>query len=268
MKIPVFDADWPQSWKESFKYDRLEVLDELTPASLGYAYAYAQRRTQILAAVETHVPKYSHILDIAAAQGNFSLWLAEKGYKVTWNDLRDELTGYVQMKRDHGDVTYRSGNCFDLSFDRLFDAVLVTEIIEHVAHPDDFLKKVSTLVRPGGKIILTTPTGEYFFNRLPKFSECSDPSQYESIQFKPNSNGHIFLLHVNEIRELAARAELMAEEIITYSNVLTSGSAKTNALLAWLPRTIVEAVERLTVTRGRFLRPLNTNTLAVLTRTN
>jgi len=59
-----------------------------------------------------------------------------------------------------------TGNVFELSFPEVFDAVLITEVIEHVAHPDAFLKKVSALVRLGGCIVLTTPNGRYFRNRF------------------------------------------------------------------------------------------------------
>jgi 2-polyprenyl-3-methyl-5-hydroxy-6-metoxy-1,4-benzoquinol methylase len=41
----------------------------------------------------------------------------------------------------------------------LFDAVLITEVIEHVAHPDEFLAKTAALVKPHGSIVLTTPNG-------------------------------------------------------------------------------------------------------------
>ena len=40
------------------------------------------------------------MLDLAAGQGNFSLALAERGYRVTWNDLRGDLEGYVRLKLD------------------------------------------------------------------------------------------------------------------------------------------------------------------------
>ena len=46
-------------------------------------------------------------------QGNFTLRLAELGYRVTWNDIRQDLAGYVQLKWKTGDVTYRPGNILE-----------------------------------------------------------------------------------------------------------------------------------------------------------
>jgi 2-polyprenyl-6-hydroxyphenyl methylase/3-demethylubiquinone-9 3-methyltransferase len=233
--------DWPQSWQESYFYDQSEIYGQIS--HYGYAYAYDNRRRETLRLLTEVLSPGARVLDVAAAQGNFSLALAELGFDVTWNDLRAELADYVRLKHEHGKIEYIAGNAFELAFPSLFDAVLITEIIEHVAHPDDFLAKAAALVRPGGYIVMTTPNGGYFKNRLPKFSECDDPSIFESAQFKPNADGHIFLLHVDEIEPLAKRAGLSVEKIALFTNPLTAGHVKTEPLLKILPRRIVEIAE-------------------------
>lgn len=234
--------DWPPSWKESYFYDQSEIYGEISHH--GYAYAYANRRRETLRLLTEVLEPGARILDVAAAQGNFSLALAELGFDVTWNDLRTELADYVRLKQERGKITFAPGNAFELQFPSLFDAVLITEIIEHVAHPDDFLAKAAALVRPGGSIVMTTPNGGYFKNSLPKFSECADPAIFESVQFKPNADGHIFLLHVEEIEPLARRAGLSIEKIVLFTNPLTAGHVKTEPLLGILPRGLVNFGER------------------------
>jgi 2-polyprenyl-6-hydroxyphenyl methylase/3-demethylubiquinone-9 3-methyltransferase len=236
--------DWPKSWQESAFYDQSEIYGEIS--HYGYAYAYENRRRETLRLLTEVLSPGARILDIAAAQGNFSLALAELGFDVTWNDLRAELADYVRLKYERGKIAYAAGNAFELSFPALFDAVLITEIIEHVAHPDDFLVKAAALVKPGGYIVMTTPNGGYFKNRLPKFSECADPTVFEAMQFKPNSDGHIFLLHADEIEPLARRAGLTVEKIVLLTNPLTTGYMKTESLLKVLPRGIVRAAENVT----------------------
>jgi 2-polyprenyl-3-methyl-5-hydroxy-6-metoxy-1,4-benzoquinol methylase len=233
--------DWPQSWKESYLYDQSEIYGEIS--HYGYAYAYDNRRRETLRLLSEVLSPGARVLDVAAAQGNFSLALAELGFDVTWNDLRAELADYVRLKQERGKIEFAAGNAFELAFPSLFDAVLITEIIEHVAHPDDFLAKAAALVRPGGYIVMTTPNGGYFKNRLPKFSECADPSVFESMQFKPNADGHIFLLHADEIEPLAERAGLVVEKIALFTSPLTAGHMKTEALLKILPRGMVQIVE-------------------------
>jgi 2-polyprenyl-3-methyl-5-hydroxy-6-metoxy-1,4-benzoquinol methylase len=242
VKRIVPEPDWPQSWKESFFYDQNEIYGEISHH--GYAYAYENRRRETLRLLTEALEPGARILDVAAAQGNFSLALAELGYDVTWNDLRAELADYVRLKYERGKIGYAPGNAFELAFPSLFDAVLITEVIEHVAHPDEFLAKTAALVRPGGYIVMTTPNGGYFKNRLPKFSECADPAVFESMQFKPNADGHIFLLHVDEIEPLANRAGLEVEKISLFTNPLTAGHVKTESLLKILPRGLVSVAER------------------------
>jgi len=241
MKRVYPDAGWPSSWKYSYHYDLVEIYGEKT--QLGYAYAYQNRRDLTLEFLSEVLPPGAHVLDIAAAQGNLTLALAERGYHVTWNDLRSELAGYVQAKYESGTVSFAPGNAFDLKFPKPFDAVLITEVIEHVAHPDDFLNKVAKLVRPGGFIIMTTPNGRYFKNNLPRFSDCSDPSVFESVQYKPDSDGHIFLLHRDEVEQFARTAGLCIDRVCMFNNPLTCGHIKLERLLKVLPKPVVNACE-------------------------
>lgn len=241
MKRVYIQESWPDSWKYSYPYDLEEVYGEIT--NRGYAYAYDNRRRQTLRLLTQVLCPGARILDIAAAQGNFSLTFAEMGYDVTWNDLREDLAGYVRLKQERGEIHFAPGNAFELNFPYSFDGVLITEIIKHVAHPDDLLVKTAQLVKPGGYIVMTTPNGAYFRNTLPKFSECADPTVYETVQFKPNADGHIFLLHPDEVQPLASRAGLEVEKIVLFSNPLTNGHMKMELLLRALPRSLVDTVE-------------------------
>jgi 2-polyprenyl-3-methyl-5-hydroxy-6-metoxy-1,4-benzoquinol methylase len=248
MKRLYIEDTWPDSWKYSYPYDLLEIWGEVSHR--GFAYAYANRRSQTLALIREVLPSGSTILDVAAAQGNFSLTLAEEGYQVTWNDLREDLAGYVQSKYETGTITYAPGNVFELNFEEKFDCVLITEIIEHVAHPDQFLKKISVMVKKGGFVVMSTPNGGYFRNNLPRFLECPDPAQYEKMQFKPNSDGHIFLLWPDEIEWLAKESGLTLDRHILFTNPLTAGHIKLEGILKLLPRSIPERMEVLSQKLG------------------
>jgi 2-polyprenyl-3-methyl-5-hydroxy-6-metoxy-1,4-benzoquinol methylase len=244
MKRVYIQENWPDTWKYSYPYDLEEVYGEITYR--GYAYAYNNRRRHTLRLLTEVLAPGARILDIAAAQGNFSIALAEIGYHAVWNDLREDLADYVRLKHERGEISFAPGNAFELEFPTKFDAVLITEIIEHVAHPDQFLIKASKLVKPGGYIVMTTPNGAYFQNPLPKFSECPNPAVYEAVQFKPNSDGHIFLLHPDEVRLLAARSGLEVEHLVLFTNPLTNGFMKMEYLLRVLPRWLVNGIEAVT----------------------
>jgi 2-polyprenyl-3-methyl-5-hydroxy-6-metoxy-1,4-benzoquinol methylase len=267
MKKIVFDNSWPASWKDCYNYDLLEIYKD--PSHRGHTYQYENRFEHTLELVKKVSQPGAKILDLAAAQGNFSLSLSELGYDVTWNDLREELVDYVKLKYESGTINFLPGNIFELKLEKQFDIVLLGEVIEHVAHPDKFLKTVAQLVRPGGHIVMTTPNGEYFRNNLPKFSDCSDPSQFEVIQFKPDADGHIFLLHLDEVESLASQADLNLVEIQLFNNPLTRGALKSEPLLKLIPQSWVDTFEKFTQLLPFFLsKKLHINMIILLTRSN
>jgi 2-polyprenyl-6-hydroxyphenyl methylase/3-demethylubiquinone-9 3-methyltransferase len=244
VKAPRPAADWPYSWIQLHEFDRVEIHgDRSNP---GHTRAYGTRARHLLEMAASVLSPGDRILDLAAAQGNYTLWLAERGYDVTWNDLRADVEGYVRLKWERGVVHYAPGNAFEVSFPKPFDLVLITEIIEHVAHPDEFLRKVATLVRPGGYVLMSTPNGGYFLSDRPRFSDTADASQYEAMQFQPDASGHIFLLHEDELAPLAAAAGLTVREVRLFTNPLTNGHLKTARLHRVLSDRVLRAVEDFT----------------------
>ncbi len=243
MKRLELDPSWPASIGESHHYDELELWG--SRADPGYTLAYRARFDEAIGLVRRTKAPPALVLDVAAAQGNLSLTLAEMGYRVVWNDIRSELVEYVKKKHEHGSISFRPGNVLDLSFDERFDVVLAGEVIEHVAHPDVFLARLAELMTEDGAIVITTPNGGYCRNKLPRFSDCPDPSIYESVQFRPNADGHVFLLHADELHELARRAGLRVESLHLFANPLTCGHMKLRHVLPFLPLRVVAGAEGL-----------------------
>ncbi|MDR3697543.1 hypothetical protein [Mucilaginibacter sp.] len=76
----------------------------------GYAYGYRIRHENTIALIKKVTKKGDRILEITAAQGNFSLKLAKLGYEATWNDIREDLAEYVEMKKETHTIMYRLKN--------------------------------------------------------------------------------------------------------------------------------------------------------------
>jgi 2-polyprenyl-3-methyl-5-hydroxy-6-metoxy-1,4-benzoquinol methylase len=236
VELPHFNQDWPASWKLSHQYDQREIGVDFS--RLGYRYAYQLRMAKLLDAVERNVPTGASVIDVGAGQGTLSLRLAEAGYKVTWNDYREELVGYVQLKYQRGDISYEPGDIFKKTGVGLFDAVVAAEVIEHVAHPDELLLSLSTLVEANGTIVVSTPNGANIFNKLPSYFEIQDPSALEGIQFQPDSDGHLFLLLPSELITLATRAGLTVCSIELVQTHAAYAVAKIAPALMRYPRVI------------------------------
>jgi hypothetical protein len=116
---------------------------------------------------------------------------------------------------------------------------------------------------------MTTPNGEYLRNNLPKFSDCSDPSQFEDVQFKPDADGHIFLLHLNEVESLAHQTGLEVVEIQLFNNPLTRGALKSEPLLKLIPQSWVNALENFTQSLPLLLsKKLHINMIVLLKSSN
>ncbi len=168
MRRVVPDGSWPESWTYSYRYDLMEVYGDRSERH--YTFPYANRVRKAVDLVRSVSSPPASVLDVAGGQGNVTLQLAELGYDVTWNDIRSDLVGYVQLKHDRGKVKYCPGNVFDVEFDACFDVVLLAEVIEHVAHPDELLRRARSLVCPEGHVVITTPNVSYFIKSLPRFS--------------------------------------------------------------------------------------------------
>ena len=113
-------VDWPKSWVDSYSCDREEVFGK--PTNLGYAYAYRNRRKQTLRLVTEVVKPDATILDVAAAQGNFTSSGAWLSSYLERPESRFSRASYVQRKHERGDVSYMVGNALELTLG--FDCVL------------------------------------------------------------------------------------------------------------------------------------------------
>ncbi len=124
-----------------------------------------------------------------------------------------------------------SGNLFDLDPEKIgqFDLVIACEIVEHVAHTVDLLLQLKRFVGPGGRILITTLNGGYFRNKLTAHSEIQDFTALDKQQFKPDSDGHLFLITPQEMESLAHASRLGSASVHWYCGP----RRRLQATLAW-----------------------------------
>lgn len=104
--------------------------------------------------MQLHCPVGGSVLDLAAGTGAMSLRLSDMGYKVT-------ATDYVTENfRLHDSIPFFKADLnanFALGHEEQFDAIMASEIIEHLENPRHFARQCFKVLKNGGKVILSTP---------------------------------------------------------------------------------------------------------------
>jgi 2-polyprenyl-3-methyl-5-hydroxy-6-metoxy-1,4-benzoquinol methylase len=106
--------------------------------------------------VEGFMPGKGDILDIGCATGFFLDAARQRG----WNPYGVELSDYSSdiARKKIGTDRIITGRVEDAAFkDATFDAIVMTDVIEHVCDVHSFLGEVSRILKPGGIISITTP---------------------------------------------------------------------------------------------------------------
>ncbi len=160
------------------------------------------------------------VLDVACAQGNFALLLAEAGFDVTALDLSEEFLAYAKKKYSHGKIEFIHANVMDYQSGQPFDTVICGEVIEHVAYPKDLLAAASRNLKTGGHLILTTPNGNEWGSPLKTYSEIEDVSALIPRQF--HFGDHLFLYTENELRSLLSECGFETVEVTKFNSAYLS----------------------------------------------
>lgn len=115
-----------------------------------------QRGNLILAVLQSRVDvENSHILDFGCGSGGISLQMAHAGARVTALDIDewklDQLRAAAEREQVHLNIVNK------LPHQQKFDMVLLVDVLEHVSDPFTCIKQITTVLKSGGLIYLSTP---------------------------------------------------------------------------------------------------------------
>lgn len=94
------------------------------------------------------------ILDVGAYTGENMLWLSAGGWTVIGVEPNHKAASIAQQLG----CSVRSAYLEDCHFpDAAFDAAYLSQVIEHLLEPQKMLAELRRILRPGGRLLLTTP---------------------------------------------------------------------------------------------------------------
>lgn len=230
-------------------------------------WAYGRLRA-LLALAHAQQLRPKRVLEVAAGDAALSACLEQAGCEVVANDLRSEnleksIANFTNCNR----IRLLAGDVFDLSpaDTGMFDLVVACELMEHVAYASDLLKQLKRFLLPGGHMLITTPNGSYFRNRLPTYSQIRNFQELEAKQFKPDADGHLYLITGDEIAAIAQDAGLEIAYMLLWGTPFISGDCGFRHISRILPRKCWYSLElACQQLAGHFLNRLATSLLVVL----
>lgn len=106
------------------------------------------------------------VLDIGCSEGMLAILLAREGLRVVGIDINPGAIAYAETLRAQEEPFVRERARFlhgDILTTPLeagpFDTVIIGEVIEHLVLPERLLDFGLSLLRPGGRLVVTTPFG-------------------------------------------------------------------------------------------------------------
>ena len=221
------------------QHDMQEIWDrKLAP------YIWNQYHNQLDTYLKFAGNEPQDILDVGCAQGTLALLLAERGHRVVAVDLRPEFLEYAGSRHTSGDIRFIQANVLDGDIPGLYDLVFANQIIEHLVYPERLLQCLKSRLKPGGRLVVTTPNGSYVKNSLPSYRELGNPKDWEHMQFTADGDGHFYAYLSEELVDIFNAVGFRHIEARFFETPFISGHMKVRYLHGWLPTPLLRGADR------------------------
>ena len=99
---------------------------------------------------------HGSVLDLGCGYGAILSRLTPKEYV----GIEADPTVFRWLKKTYPNHTFlqRDLDTDQLELNQAFDTVVMLAVIEHLKRPENILQQISTYLKPGGKLVLTTPS--------------------------------------------------------------------------------------------------------------
>ncbi|MBC7571999.1 MAG: methyltransferase domain-containing protein [Spirosoma sp.] len=120
------------------------------------------------AIVELNRPN-AKILDVGCGNGNNSRQMASLGFDVLGIDISAKTIETARSLNTYPNLRFENIPAEELDIDDKFDAIICSEVVEHLHAPQPVVHTLSTLLKPDGVLLVTVPNGygprEFFMTK-------------------------------------------------------------------------------------------------------
>jgi SAM-dependent methyltransferase len=99
------------------------------------------------------------VLEVGCGLGYLTFALRRAGIRATGWDISAPA---IRDATERFGPYYEIANLYEIAAQPRFSAIVMSELIEHVPDPFDFVARAAAQLKPGGTIVVTTPNKGYF----------------------------------------------------------------------------------------------------------
>lgn len=127
---------------------------------------YLFRKTTSLGYLKDHFQGLKSFLEVGGGAGDFSFSLLSQIKDGTVIDFSEEAVDALRERNKKDNLQIVMGDFLTFPFDRKFSLVVMFEVLEHIRHDVDAIRKVYDLLEQRGLFLLSVPA------RKSRWTEC------------------------------------------------------------------------------------------------
>jgi 2-polyprenyl-3-methyl-5-hydroxy-6-metoxy-1,4-benzoquinol methylase len=118
-----------------------------------------KRMKFIVSAIQEIKTENIRIIEIGCGNGNNCYQLAKMGYDVTGIDISEETIANAKKKHQLPNLKFECRSAENVDTTQKFDAIVCSEVIEHLYDPDIVVSHLQNILKDGGKAVINVPNG-------------------------------------------------------------------------------------------------------------
>lgn len=136
--------------------ERIDALNPDDPWPIRWKYHHIYRYH-----LAKRYCRNKKVLDVGCGYGYGSFILSTVSKKVVSIDVSEEAIRSAKERYSKANLDFLTMDAERMDFPDHFDVIVSFENIEHLGHPDFFLARAASLLKPSGLLIISSPNRRY-----------------------------------------------------------------------------------------------------------